>query len=126
MDNLVPNTNLGFVQLAQMDGMRVSDQIAAAKNAKKIDEVAAEFEAVFITEMMKPMFEGISSDGMFGGGKGEEIFRGLLLQEYGKKIAQTHTIGLSGQLKAELLRQQELQSQTESGSTGLQKGKGEL
>lgn len=126
MDNLTPNTNLGFMQLTQMDGLRVSDQLAAAKNAKKIDEVAAEFEAVFVTEMMKPMFEGISSDGMFGGGKGEEIFRGLLLQEYGKKIAQTHSIGLSEQLKAELLRQQELQSQSGPGSTGLLKGKGDV
>lgn len=40
MDNLVPNTNLGMIQLSQMDGMRISDQLAAAKNAKKIDEVA--------------------------------------------------------------------------------------
>ncbi|MBK6897083.1 MAG: rod-binding protein [Alphaproteobacteria bacterium] len=121
MDNLVPNTNLGMIQLSQMDGMRISDQLAAAKNAKKIDEVAQEFEAVFITEMMKPMFEGLSTDETFGGGKGEEIFRGILLQEYGKKIAQTHSIGLSAQLKAELLRQQEMQSQLEANSPALEK-----
>ena len=113
MDNLVPNTNLGMIQLSQMDGMRISDQLAAAKNAKKIDEVAQEFEAVFITEMMKPMFEGISTDGMFGGGKGEEVFRGMLLQEYGKLMAQTSSIGLADQVKQQIIL---MQAQADNGT----------
>lgn len=114
MDHLVPNTNLGFMQLAQTDGLKITDQLAAAKNTKRIDEASQQFEAVFLTEMMKPMFEGLSTDGMFGGGKGEEIFRSLLLQEYGKKVAQTGGIGLSTQIKAELLRQQAALSQTDN------------
>ncbi|MCB1682505.1 MAG: rod-binding protein [Rhodospirillales bacterium] len=102
------------MQLAQTDGLKITDQLAAAKNTKRIDEASQQFEAVFLTEMMKPMFEGLSTDGMFGGGKGEEIFRSLLLQEYGKKVAQTGGIGLSTQIKAELLRQQAALSQTDN------------
>lgn len=75
-----------------------------AKDMAKIEEAAREFEAVFIAEMMKPMFENISTDGMFGGGKAEEIFRGMMLQEYGKQIAATGSIGIADHVKAELLR----------------------
>jgi flagellar protein FlgJ len=76
----------------------------AAKNMAKVEEAAREFEAVFIAEMMKPMFENISTDGMFGGGQAEEIFRGMLVQEYGKQLAAQGTIGISDHVKEELLR----------------------
>ena len=62
----------------------------------KIEESARDFEAMFVTEMMKPMFEEIETGGMFGGGKTEEIFRGFMLDEYGKKIAQTGQLGIAG------------------------------
>ncbi len=76
------------------------------KLEQKIDASAQEFEAVFLSEMIKPMFEGIETEGLFGGGKAEEVFRGILIQEYGKKIAAAGGIGLSSQLKSELLRMQ--------------------
>lgn len=78
-----------------------------AKDIAKAEETAKEFEAVFVSEMMKPMFEGISTDGMFGGGKGEEVFRGMLLQEYGKMVSQSGSIGLSDQIKQQMILMQE-------------------
>ncbi len=74
---------------------------------KKIEAAAKEFEAVFVSEMMKPMFEGISTDGPFGGGKGEEVFRGIMLQEYGKMVAESGSIGIADQVKGEMIRMQE-------------------
>lgn len=114
MDNLMPQTNTAMMQLSQMDATRVTDNAKAVRNLEKIDELSREFEAVFMTEMMKPMFEGISTDGLFGGGKGEEIFRGILLQEYGKDFAtRGNGIGLASHVKAELLRVQEMQNAQE-------------
>jgi len=88
--------------------------IAAAKadksapvNIAKIEQAAQDFEAVFLTEMFKPMFEGLDPDPTFGGGKGEEIFRGLMLQEYGKMVAKNDGIGIAKQVKAEMIRMQE-------------------
>ena len=82
----------------------------APKLEQKIDASAQEFEAVFLSEMIKPMFEGIETEGLFGGGKAEEVFRGILIQEYGKKIAAAGGIGLSSQLKSELLQMQGMAS----------------
>lgn len=110
LNSTAPGTDLAMMQLRQTDGMRVSEQLSAVRNAKKIEEVAQEFEAVFVTEMMKPMFEGLSTDEMFGGGKGEEVFQGFLLQEYGRNVVKAGGYGLSDALKAELIRQQEARS----------------
>jgi len=77
------------------------------ENYAQIEEAATEFEAVFIAEMLKPMFEGISTEAPFGGGKGEEIFRGFMLQEYGKNIARDHSIGIASFVKAEMIKLQE-------------------
>jgi Rod binding domain-containing protein len=79
----------------------------SAQNMAKIDAAAKEFEAVFISEMMKPMFEGIKTDGMFGGGKGEEVFRGFMIQEYGKRISQTGKLGVANSIKSAMIRMQE-------------------
>jgi len=109
-DNLTPATTLALMQATQPDAGKLDKILKSAKDAKnleKVEEAAREFEAVFVAEMMKPMFEGIKTDGMFGGGKGEEIFRGQMLQEYGKMVSQTGQLGIAEHVKAELLRIQE-------------------
>ena len=54
----------------------VSDLKAAvtSKDLKRAEQAAEDFEAVFIGEMLKPMFSMIEVNENFGGGKGEEIF----------------------------------------------------
>ncbi len=80
---------------------------AKTPNAKKIDAAAKDFEASFVTEMLKPMFEGIKADEQFGGGKGEEIFNGMMIDQYGKMVADRGGIGIAEIVKGELLRLQE-------------------
>jgi Rod binding domain-containing protein len=75
-------------------------------NLTQIEETAREFEAVFVAEMMKPMFKELKTDGMFGGGKGEEVFRGMMLQEYGKNIASSGALGIADNIKAAMIRMQ--------------------
>ncbi len=58
---------------------RTSDPAAAKKAAEQ-------FEGVFINQFLGEMFAGISTDGPFGGGQGEEMFRSLMVDEYGKQI----------------------------------------
>ena len=49
-------------------------------------KAAKEFESVFISQFLGSMFSGIPTDGPFGGGQGEEMFRSLMIDEYGKAI----------------------------------------
>ncbi len=76
------------------------------KNAARVEQAAADFEAVFFAEMLKPMFEGLETDEMFGGGKGEEIFRGMMVQEYGKEIARRDITGIQTAVRSALIEMQ--------------------
>lgn len=73
-------------------------------------EAAVEFEGFFIAMTLESMFSGIETDGLFGGGHGEKIFRSMMLQEYGKTIAQRNGIGLADAVQREIIRLQEVQS----------------
>lgn len=77
---------------------------------EKIKETAEDFEAFFMTKMMETMYEGISTDGMFGGGHAEKIYRSMLLNEYGKQMAKTGNIGISQDIMDTILQMQEAQS----------------
>ena len=57
--------------------------------------------------MLEHMFAGVPTDGPFGGGHAEGIYRSLMLQEYGQAIARAGGIGLADELTAEILRIQE-------------------
>ena len=109
MDKMAPDTTLALMQTTQANTAQAANKVKSAKssiNLQKAEAAAQEFEAVFIAEMMKPMFEGISTDAPFGGGKGEEVFRGMMLQEYGKLLSQTGGIGLADDLKQTMIRMQ--------------------
>lgn len=81
---------------------------AATANVAKAKQAAQDFEAVFISQMMGQMFAGISADGPFGGGQGEEMFRSLMVDEYGKQIAAQGGIGLADSVTKSLLKHQEM------------------
>lgn len=105
--NLNVDTSLALMQAAQAETDNAALKTKNTKNLEQIEEAAKDFEAVFMTEMLKPMFEGIKTDSRFGGGKGEEIFRGFMLEEYGKLMAERGDIGIASAVKAEMIRLQE-------------------
>lgn len=85
---------------------------AGAPNAAAPDgsrRVAQEFEALFLSEMLAPVFESMDTEGLFGGGEGEKIFRSLMVQEYGKAIARSGGVGIADAVQREILRMQENQ-----------------
>lgn len=95
-------TNIPVLQTTQAIAID-KEKIKAAR----ADKAAQDFEAVYISEMLKPMLETVEVDENFGGGKGEEVFRGLLIQELGKSVAKQGGFGLAEQVRAELLKTQE-------------------
>jgi len=72
-----------------------------------VDKVSQQFEAVFISQFLGSMFEGVPTDGPFGGGQGEAMFRSFMLDEYGKQIAARGGFGIAPAIRRELLAAQE-------------------
>jgi Rod binding domain-containing protein len=90
--------------LAQTRAVRAPYATANAAAAKK---AASQFESVFISQFLGSMYEGVSSDGPFGGGQGEQMFRSLMLDEYGKQMEAQGGFGLSAAITRQLLHAQE-------------------
>jgi Rod binding domain-containing protein len=80
------------------------------KNIEAIEKTAKEFEGMFLAEMLSHMFSGIEVDPEFGGGHGEEMFRSLMIQEYGKKIAEGPGLGIAASVKEVMIAAQERSS----------------
>ena len=82
-------------------------------NMAKAEQSAEDFEAFFLTRMMETMFEGVSTEGMFGGGHAEKIYRSMLLDEYGKEMAKVGAIGVKDWVMTSILQMQEMNSSAE-------------
>ena len=72
---------------------------------------AREFEAVFLGQMVRLMMESAQPDEPFGGGHGEEMFRGVLAETMGKSMADARRgagtgLSIADQVMAEIIRLQ--------------------
>jgi Rod binding domain-containing protein len=74
----------------------------------KIKQTAQDFEASFLSGMMQQMFAGVSSDGPFGGGQGEAMFRSVLTDAMAKQVVRTGGIGVGAAVEREMLKLQGL------------------
>ncbi len=70
-------------------------------------EKAEELEGIFLNTLMSQMFSSIKSDGMFGGGQGEDTWRSMQSEQYANMLAKNGGIGLADQIMADLLAIQE-------------------
>lgn len=105
--------NVNFLNLAQLqnadaNALKATSAIKAARTERQMRETAESFEAVFISQMLAPMFEGLETDSNFGGGHAETIFRSIQLEEMGKAIAKSGGIGIADSVYREMLKSQEV------------------
>lgn len=70
-------------------------------------KAANEFESVFLNTYLEGMFAGLKTDGPFGGGQGEKMYRSLLLGEYSKSITASGGLGIADEVYREILAIQE-------------------
>ena len=98
----LPNPSDSLQQVAK------APKFAKDMSPEKVREQAQEFEAFFLSQILNTMFKGIETDGMFGGGHGEEVFRELQFQEYGKVIAKSGGIGIADAIVRQMLSVQEV------------------
>jgi Rod binding domain-containing protein len=71
-------------------------------------KAAQDFEAMTLGELLAPMFETVkSSEGIFGGGSGEETWKPMMTQELAKGIARNGGLGLAAPIYRQMLQMQE-------------------
>ena len=98
--------------LAQQTAQTIKSPLV---NASKLDKDAAyqaatDFEAQVLSILNQSMFAGIETDGYFGGGHGEEMFRSMLVEEYSNEMVKTGGLGLTDTIYRQILEMQEANS----------------
>jgi Rod binding domain-containing protein len=76
-------------------------------NEAKADKAAKDFEAMFIGQFLGSMYADMPTDGITGGGQGEQMFRSMLIEQYAQSIQKQGGFGLAASVKAELLKHQQ-------------------
>ncbi len=79
-------------------------------NAEKIKDQAKDFESFFISQMLQPMFGESAKDTLTGDPETDEVYQGMMVDEYGKIIARSGGIGVADYITRTLLQTQEVQS----------------
>lgn len=93
--------------------LEASARLTAAGTVKKmdsaqIDQAAQDFESMFIGQMMEQMFGESLGDELFGDQETNDVYKGLMMEEYGKQITRAGGIGIADYVKRELLKLQEI------------------
>ncbi len=114
MDSAVQNAG----DIAVTQSQYVAPHLSRLGSGGNIDKTAKDFEGMFMSQMLQPMFEGMNVDKTFGGGNGEKIMRGMLVQEYGKIASKGTHLGIADAVKSEMIRAQNATSKTSGGTAG--------
>lgn len=77
------------------------------QNLEAMRRTAEAFEASFLSQMMKPMFEGLSTEAPFGGGAGEAAWRGFLVDAMAQQTVKAGGVGLADSVLAQMIKMQE-------------------
>ena len=89
-------------QLDKMRSFKTTDP-------READKVSRDFEAMFLSSMMQPMFATLKpGKGLFGGGNAESTFSAMLVDEYGKVIAKSGGVGIAEMVRKQILQTQEV------------------
>jgi flagellar protein FlgJ len=67
-------------------------------------KAAREFESVLAGQLVKQMFESMPRSDAFGGGPGEDIYRGMLAERVGDMIGRNGGIGIAKSVETEIAR----------------------
>ena len=107
---LTPTPQTTISKLAQPANGAVEPAADAAREQAiaRTKDAAQKFESQFLSVMFQHMFEGVETDGPFGGGKGEEMFRSMMTDAMGKQVAKAGGIGIAASVQREMLKMQGL------------------
>jgi len=102
----------------QVDATPAPAALSAAQLARRgqIHDTAQKFEASFLTSVLQTMFQSLSSAPPFGGGPGEDMWKGFLAEAMAKDMARRGGVGVAPAVEREMLKLQGLKDGGEAGA----------
>lgn len=88
--------------------LRALPRTGTAMTAEQARKTGIEFEQMFLAQMLTPMFDALPTDGAFGGGAGERLFRSFQVDEYAKAITRSGGVGIADSVARHIITLQEM------------------
>ncbi|MFN7039098.1 MAG: hypothetical protein ACK4OM_06005 [Alphaproteobacteria bacterium] len=85
-----------------------STKITPKHDLNKIKETAAEYKSVFLSKMLNIVFENVNFNPLAPKDSKSEIFKSMLVDEYGKAISKSSTFNLDEHITRKLMQLQEV------------------
>ena len=99
---IISGTNANASSYKNLNGnLKLSDE--QMLNEKIMTE-AKDLEAVLISTMVNPMFPKGEESDLYGGGHGSDIYRMMMIQEYGKIMSNDGGLGIAKGIAKDLTK----------------------
>jgi Rod binding domain-containing protein len=95
----------GSAKQVQGTGASIAPGSAGIDRKSKLFEQCQEFESIFVKMMVSEMQKSVEKGGLMNGGYAEEIFNGMLQDEYSKTMTKTANFGIADSLYRQLAKQ---------------------
>lgn len=91
--------------LARSVSLEEQREVSLEKQQEQLREAALDLEALFLQQLVSAMQRTVPrEDGVFGQSKAEELFRGMLDEEWANLMAKSGDIGLARNLYDQLVQ----------------------
>ena len=95
--------SLALARRFESRGVKVIAQANAGAAAAR--QVGEDFESMFLSQMLSPIFNALKTDGPFGGGHAEGMYRSFLVDAYAKAMTRSGGIGIADQVVRSVMLQ---------------------
>lgn len=96
MDNLKrQNDNITSKFSIESDSLEIKPKSDREFELKRLKNVADDFEALLINDMLKAMRKTVNKTELIEGGMAEDLFEDMLYSEYSKEFSKTRVFGIS-------------------------------
>ncbi len=103
-----PTVTLGGATTTPKAGDAPAAPGATEAQKASAKEAGQKFESQFLSSMFQQMFQGLQTDGPFGGGFGEEMFRSVMTDVMAKQVVKAGGVGVADTVQREILKMQGL------------------
>ncbi len=86
--------NIHILTKQNVDNKILDSNFRKLSNKMSLEEVAQEFESIFVNQMLKSARSAKLSDGILTN-EANKTYQSLLDQEYSKSLAKNHTFGIA-------------------------------
>lgn len=98
------NTQMQRSDLLDATTQKLEQMAKGNMTKENAQKVAKEFEALFISQMLEHMMSGDTlGKEMFGSAESEEIYKGMMMEQYSKAIVKSGGIGIAQNLEKALI-----------------------